>query len=208
MEVVGLITTVNAAFQRVAMHAVREALLEAQADVAGLPLVQIPIPWPCTNEQYEEAMRRFIGQICPAWGVTHIAFGDLFLEDVRTYRESRLAGTGITPLFPLWGEPTDKLAREMVAGGLEAILTCIDPKQLPATFAGRIFDSSLLDELPHEVDPCGERGEFHTFVTKGPMLTRPLSVTVGEIVWRDNFVFADVLLAENRQEREMRRGSL
>lgn len=207
IEIVGLLTTVNAAFQRVAMHAVREALLEAQAGATGLPLIRVPIPWPCTNAQYEEAMRRIVYEVCPEMGVTHMAFGDLFLEDVRAYRETRLEGTGITPLFPLWGEPTDRLAAQMVREGLEAVITCVNPKQLPETFAGRVFDAAFLSELPEGVDPCGERGEFHSFVYKGPMFRHPLSVVVGEIVERDGFVFADVLLSERRLERERRRGS-
>jgi diphthamide synthase (EF-2-diphthine--ammonia ligase) len=193
VEVVGLLTTLNAAFDRVSMHAVRRTLLEAQAEAARLPLVTVPIPWPCSNEQYEQAMGSVLAEARAALGFTHVAFGDLFLEDVRAYRESKLSGTGLTPLFPLWARPTDALAREMVAGGLQAILTCVDPRRLPAHFAGRRFDAELLDELPPEVDPCGEAGEFHTFVCAGPMFSSPIPCRVGAVVERDGFVFADAL---------------
>jgi uncharacterized protein (TIGR00290 family) len=186
-----LLTTVNQAAQRVAMHAVRVDLLQAQADALGVPLWQVPIPSPCSNEEYERAMASAVGRAV-ADGFTHVAFGDLFLEDVRQYREERLAGSGLTPLFPLFGIDTTALAQEMVHGGLRARLTCIDPRALDRRFAGREFDAALLAELPDSVDPCGERGEFHTFAYDGPMFARPVPVRSGEIVERDGFVFADL----------------
>lgn len=190
--VAGLLTTTNEAFDRVAMHAVRRELLEAQADAAGLPLHVVPLPWPCSNADYEERMAAAVAGFV-AQGITHVAFGDLFLEDVRRYREERLAGTGLTPLFPLWktGSTAD-LARAMIAGGLEAWLTCVDPRALDASFAGRAFDAALLEALPAGVDPCGENGEFHSFVCAGPMFRRPIRVAVGDVVRRDGFVFADL----------------
>ncbi len=191
VAVVGLLTTVNVLHARVAMHAVREELLERQAEAAGLPLIKVPLPWPCKNEEYEAAFAAAL-EGAKSSGVTAIAFGDLFLEEIRRYREDQLAGTGIRPLFPLWGLQTRALAEAMIAGGLRASITCVDPKQLPARFAGRQFDRALLDELPAGVDPCGERGEFHTFAWAGPMLRGPLAVTPGEIVERDGFVFADL----------------
>lgn len=191
VEVVGLVTTLNEAFERVAMHGVREALLERQAAAAGLPLWKVPIPHPCSNAQYEEAMAALVERAL-AEGVSAMAFGDLFLADIRAYRERQLAGTGIEPLFPVWGMPTAALAREMVAAGLRARVTCVDPRQLSPGFAGRIFDAAFLDDLPPEVDPCGERGEFHTFCTAGPMFDAPLEVVPGEVVERDGFVFADL----------------
>ena len=190
-DIVGLVTTVNEAFDRVAMHGVRAELLEAQAAAAGVPLWRVDLPWPCPNAEYEARMRALIERARAA-GITHMAFGDLFLEDVRAYRERQLTGTGIAPLFPLWGLDTAQLARDMLAGGLRAMLTCVDPKQLPARFAGRAFDEQLLAELPHGVDPCGERGEFHSFCHAGPIFRQPVPVTVGEVVERDGFVFADL----------------
>ena len=188
----GLLTTLNAAFDRVAMHAVRRTLLEAQAAAAGLPLYAVPLPWPCTNLEYEQRMAAAVQEIVGD-GFTHVAFGDLFLEDVRRYREERLAGTGLTPLFPLWKTaPTTTLAREMIAGGLRAHLTCVDPRTLDPSFAGRAFDETLLADLPPEVDRCGENGEFHTFAWDGPMFARPIDVAVGDVVSRDGFVFADL----------------
>jgi uncharacterized protein (TIGR00290 family) len=192
IELAGVLTTVNETYQRVAMHAVRVELLEAQADALGLPLYQIPIPSPCPNEVYERAMAAAVGRAVEE-GFTHMAFGDLFLEDIRRYREERLAGTGLTPIFPLFGIDTALLSREMVAGGLRARLTCVDPRALDARFAGRDFDGSLLDELPVSVDPCGERGEFHSFAYAGPMFSKPIPIESGEVVERDGFVFADVL---------------
>lgn len=190
--VAGLLTTTNAAFDRVAMHAVRRELLQAQADAAGLPLHVVPLPWPCSNEQYESIMTTAVDGFVSA-GFTHVAFGDLFLEDVRRYREERLAGSGLEPLFPLWKtKPTAELAKDMLAGGLRATLTCVDPKQLDRSFAGRTFDQSLIDDLPAGVDPCGEHGEFHSFAHTGPMFNHPIVVSVGDVVDRDGFVFADL----------------
>jgi len=194
VEVAALLTTFNDAVDRVAMHAVRRSLVEAQAARAGLALWAVPIPSPCPNEIYEDRMRAAMTHAA-AEGFTHVAFGDLFLEDVRRYREERLAGTGLEPVFPLWGRPTGALAREMIAGGLEAVLTCVDPRVLDRRFAGRRFDASLLAELPASVDPCGERGEFHSFCSGGPMFRQPIPVVTGEIVDRDGFVFVDVLPA-------------
>lgn len=192
VEVAGLFTTVNAAFDRVAMHAVRRKLLEAQAAAAGLPLHVIEIPWPCPNEAYEAALGAFVAEQ-KAQGVEAMAFGDLYLEDIRAYREAKLAGSGITPLFPLWGRETGSLAREMIAGGLEARLTCVDPRRLAPSFAGRPFDEELIAALPDGVDPCGENGEFHTCVFAGPMFSGPIPVAPGEVVERDGFVYADLL---------------
>ena len=189
-EVAALLTTVNSTHQRVAMHAVREELLERQADALGLPLIKVPLPWPCSNAVYEEAMEAALAQ-AHRDGIRHIAFGDLFLEDIRRYREAKLAGTGIEPLFPLWQLDTAQLAQTMVASRLRAYLTCVDPKKLSPGFAGRLFDAKLLDELPPGVDPCGENGEFHTFAIDGPMFRYPIAVKPGEVVERDGFVFAD-----------------
>ena len=190
-DVRALLTTVNAEHQRVAMHAVRESLLRAQARSAGLPLVTVPIPSPCPNTVYEEAMARTI-QKARDEGITHIIFGDLFLEDIRKYREDKLATSGVKPLFPLWHLDTRELAREMVRSGLRAVLTCVDPRKLDATFAGRRFDARLLQDLPPEIDPCGENGEFHTFAYAGPMFQAPLDVEPGIVLERDGFVFADL----------------
>lgn len=205
-EIAGLLTTVNQHFGRVAMHGFREQLLEQQAEAAGLPLRAIPLPWPCSNEEYEEAMAAACAQAL-ADGIDTIAFGDLFLEDIRAYREAKLAGTGLEPLFPCWKLPTAELARTMIASGLRAHLVCVDPRHLDASFAGRLFDAALLADLPPGVDPCGERGEFHTFVSAGPMFarrgdvfaqsagSRSIEVRHGEIVERDGFVYADLLPA-------------
>jgi uncharacterized protein (TIGR00290 family) len=176
------------------MHAVREQLVDLQAEAAGLPLWKVGIPEKCSNEEYEAAMAAVVGR-AKAEGISAVAFGDLFLEDVRAYREQKLAATGIEALFPLWGLPTTALAREMVAAGLRAQVTCVDPNILDRSFAGRAFDEKLLDDLPAEVDPCGERGEFHTFAWAGPTFRAPIAVKVGEIVERDGFVFADVIPA-------------
>jgi len=193
-EVAGLFTTVNAAFDRVAMHAVRRELVEAQARAAGIELHVIDIPYPCPNAEYERIMGAFVAGARAA-GVEAMAFGDLFLADIRAYRERQLAGTGLAPLFPLWGRDTRALAREMIDGGLVAHITCIDPARLDRTLAGRLFDHRLLAELPAGADPCGENGEFHTFVSDGPMFRTPLAVSPGAIVERDGFVFADLMLA-------------
>lgn len=205
IDVVALLTTVNTAYSRVAMHGVRESVVEAQAAAAGLPLVKLPIPSPCPNEVYEAAMRDAMAR-ASAEGVTRVVFGDLFLEDVRRYREEKLAGTGITPVFPLWGRNTMQLAREMLGGGLRAVLTCVDPKRLPRSFAGRAYDASLLADLPHGADPCGENGEFHTCVTAGPMFAAPLNLATGETVEREGFVFTDVLLRNEPLHRSALHG--
>jgi uncharacterized protein (TIGR00290 family) len=191
-DVVALLTTVNRTHNRVAMHGVRESLLQAQAASAALPLVVVPIPSPCTNEEYERAMAAAIAR-AQSEGVTHMIFGDLFLEDVRRYREENLAKCGIAPVFPLWGIPTSELAGQMIAGGLRSYITCVDPRQLDRSFAGREWDASLLADLPSAADPCGENGEFHTFACAGPMFRAPIRVQAGEIVERDGFVFADLL---------------
>lgn len=193
-EVVALLTTINSAHERVAMHAVREALVELQAAVADVPLVKVPIPSPCTNEQYEHAMGEAM-KSAQAEGVHHVIFGDLFLADIRAYREKHLASCAMTPVFPLWLRPTRRLAEEMLAGGLSAFLTCVDPRKLDRKFAGRRFDAQLLRDLPAEVDPCGENGEFHTFASAGPMFSREVAVSLGEIVEREGFVFADLVPA-------------
>jgi uncharacterized protein (TIGR00290 family) len=190
-ELVALFTTINHLHDRVAMHAVRRELLRAQAQSAGLPLWEVDIPSPCSNEEYDAAMRGLVARAL-AERVEVVAFGDLFLADIRRYREERLIGTGLRPVFPLWGIPTDELATRMLEAGLSAVLTCVDPQKLPAHFAGRTWDQALLRELPATVDPCGENGEFHTFVTRGPMLTRALDVEVGPTVERDGFVFSDL----------------
>jgi uncharacterized protein (TIGR00290 family) len=187
-----LLTTINETADRVAMHGVRRALLEAQAIAAGLPLRVIPLPHPCSNDVYEARMRIAVEQAV-ADGFTAAAFGDLFLEDVRQYRERHLAATGLRPIFPLWGRNTADLAREMVGAGVIATVTCVDPRVLDRRFAGRRFDAGFLDELPPAVDPCGERGEFHTVVTDGPMFSRAIAVRPGVVVEREGFVFADVL---------------
>ena len=194
-DVTGLLTTLNAAFDRVAMHSTRRALLEAQAVAAGLPLITVPLPWPCSNEHYENAMRTACDRAV-ADGIEAMAFGDLFLEDIRRYREEKLAGTGLEPVFPVWGLDTHALAEEMIAGGLRARIVCVDPKKLPPEFAGREFDGDFLRDLPAGVDPCGENGEFHTVVYAGPMFDEPIAIENGEVVERGGFVFADVRLAE------------
>jgi uncharacterized protein (TIGR00290 family) len=191
-EVVGALTTINESARRVGMHDVREDILLAQHEAAGLPSVIVPIPWPCPNEIYEARMAAALDD-AKRHGVTHVIFGDLFLEDIRAYRESKLAGTAITPVFPLWQRPTDALAREMIDAGLETYLVCVDLKKLPASFAGRRFDRALLTELPAGTDPCGENGEFHTCVVAGPMFSRRIDVTAGETVERDGFAYAGLI---------------
>jgi uncharacterized protein (TIGR00290 family) len=188
--VMALLTTVNEAVDRVAMHAVRREVLEAQANAAGLPLIVVPIPHPCSNEEYEARMGRAVSSAVVS-GFTHVAFGDLFLEDVRKYREDRLAGSGLVPLFPVWGIPTRPLADEMIGGGLRARLTCIDTRVLDASFVGREFDRALLADLPEGIDPCGEKGEFHSCVYAGPMFRAPIRLEPGEIVSREPFVWRD-----------------
>jgi uncharacterized protein (TIGR00290 family) len=194
IEVTALLTTVNETHGRVAMHAVRRELLLAQAEAAGLPLVEVPIPSPCPNEVYERAMAEALGK-ARTGAVSGVAFGDLFLPDIRAYRERQMAQTGLVCHFPLWGRDTAALAREMLAAGLRARIACVDPRAVPASFAGREFDASLLGELPPGVDPCGENGEFHTFAWDGPIFTRPVSVRGGDVETRDGFVYADILPA-------------
>lgn len=191
-EVTSLVTTVTADFDRVSMHAVRTEIVRQQAKAAGLPLRVVEIPNPCDNLTYEAAARTVIEEARSS-GVHAMAFGDLFLEDVRAYREDLLAGSGVAPLFPLWGIDTQDLSAAMIASGLEATVTCVDPSQLEATFAGRAYDASFLADLPAAVDPCGENGEFHTCATDGSMFSAPIEVSLGEIVTRHGFVFADLV---------------
>jgi len=195
LEVAGLLTTVTADYARVSMHGVREEVLELQARAAGLPLHTVRIPAACVNAEYERAMGEAV-RAARDDGVTHVVFGDIFLEDVRAYRERMLAGTGIAPVFPLWGRDTRELAREMLDAGLAATLVCVDPRRLPESFAGRTFDRTLLDDLPRDVDSCGENGEFHTCVTGGPMFSAPVPLRPGAVVRRDGFVFADLIPSE------------
>jgi len=202
-EVVALLTTITRQFDRVAMHGVRRELLEAQAAAAALPLWKLEIPTPCSNEDYDAVMRAAVERAV-AEQIECIAFGDLFLEDIRRYREDRLAGSGLEPVFPLWQKPTDALAREMIDGGLRARISCVDPRALTADFAGREFDAVLLRDLPAAVDPCGERGEFHTFAYAGPMFEHAIAIETGETVERDGFVFTDLLAATAPQVRTAR----
>ncbi len=203
IEVCGLLTTLNSEFDRVAMHGTRRSVLQAQAKAANLPLWIVHLPWPCPNEVYEDRMsevcRRAVSE-----GIDAVAFGDLFLEDVRAYRENQLEGTGLEPLFPLWQIPTGELAQQMIAGGLRARIACVDKKQIGAEFAGREFDDALLRDLPAQADPCGERGEFHTCVYAGPMFSAPLPLENGEIVDRDGFVFADFQVGAGTAELKAR----
>jgi uncharacterized protein (TIGR00290 family) len=196
VEIAALLTTINADANRVAMHAVRVDLVQAQADALGLPLWQVPIPSPCPNETYERAMASAV-QRAVNEGYSQIAFGDLFLEDIRRYREERLLGTGLTPIFPLFGSDTKALAREMIDGGLRAKLTCVDTRSLDKHFVGREFDKALIAELPPGIDPCGERGEFHTFAYAGPMFRHPIAIDSGILVERDPFVFGDLIACES-----------
>jgi uncharacterized protein (TIGR00290 family) len=196
-EVVGALTTLSAAYGRVAMHGVRESVLERQLAALSLPALKVPLPTPCSNAQYEAQMALAFERL-KSQGVTHLVFGDLYLEDVRAYRERQLAAAGMTGIFPLWRRDTAQLAREMIASGLVAHLVCVDPRRLGREFAGRRFDDRLLAELPSGVDPCGENGEFHTVVSAGPMFAAPFEVAVGEVVERDGFVFADVVAAGDR----------
>jgi uncharacterized protein (TIGR00290 family) len=194
VEIVGLLTTLTRTHDRVSMHGVREEVLDGQARALALPCLKVWIEPACVNADYERAMQSALDQARAA-GVTRVVFGDLFLEDVRAYRERMLAGTGIEPVFPLWGRPTGPFAAGMLRAGLQATVVCVDPRRLPATFAGRRFDAAFLRDLPPDVDPCGERGEFHTCVTGGPMFREPLDVSAGAVVRRDGFVFADVVPA-------------
>jgi uncharacterized protein (TIGR00290 family) len=195
IEIVGLITTINLHFDRIAMHGVRRELLEAQGRSAGLPLWTVPLPWPCSNAEYEQRMRALI-DTARKLEVEAFAFGDLFLAEIREYRERQLAGTGIQPLFPIWGIPTNQLAQDMIAGGLKARIACVDPRQISADFAGREYDERLLQALPASADPCGENGEFHTFVYSGPMLQHEFPIVAGETVERDGFIYTDLMLAD------------
>ena len=199
IEIVGLVTTLNMEFDRVAMHGTRRSVLEAQAKAAQLPLWIVPLPWPCSNEIYEQRMAD-VCQRAVEEKINAMAFGDLFLRDVRAYRESKLKPTGIEPLFPLWDIPTDVLARDMIAGGLRAKVVCVDSNQLPASFAGREFDEALLSDLPAGTDPCAERGEYHSCAYAGPMFTAALALEAGEIVNRDGFVFADFQIATTQPQ--------
>jgi uncharacterized protein (TIGR00290 family) len=194
LEVLGLLTTLTRDFGRVSMHGVREEILDRQAEALGLPCRKVLIPAGCTNADYERAMGETLSA-ARAQGVSRLVFGDLFLEDVRAYRERTLSGTGITPVFPLWGRDTRQLAREIVDSGVAATVVCVDPRALPKSFAGRPFDADFLADLPKGVDPCGENGEFHTCVTGGPMFRQPIRVVAGDTVARDGFVFADLRLS-------------
>ncbi len=190
-EVGGLLTTVNERFRRVAIHGFREELLERQAEMAGLPLWKVALPFPCSNEEYEARMR-MVCERAVREGFEGIAFGDLFLEEIREYRVTKLAGTGLEPVFPVWGIPTDALAAEMMAGGLRARLTCVDPRKVPPEFAGREWNAELLKELPEGIDPCGENGEFHSFAYAGPMFRGEIPIVAGERVERDGFCYAEL----------------
>ncbi|MDF0606095.1 adenine nucleotide alpha hydrolase [Neisseriaceae bacterium TC5R-5] len=192
IELVGLFCTINEVFQRVAMHAVRVELLQQQAAAVGLPLRLVSIPYPCSNEDYANRMGAFVTQ-CRAEGIQQMAFGDLLLADVRHYREQNLAGSGITPIFPLWGTPTEELAQTMLQSGLQARITCLDPRRLPRELAGQAFDQCLLDALPADADPCGENGEFHTFAWDGPMFQYPVPYQLGETIEREGLLFTDLL---------------
>ena len=192
-EVVGALTTVTETFERVSIHGVRQEILRAQCEAAGLPQRIVPIPYPCPNEIYEARMGEAVAAAVRD-GITHMIFGDLFLTDIRAYREAKLAGTGITPVFPLWDRPTPALAQAMIASGLEAHLATVDLKKLPAVFAGRKLDARLLADLPAWIDPCGENGEFHTCVVAGPMFSHRLDVATGERVERDGYAYCDLLL--------------
>ncbi len=201
VRVAGLLTTFNRAADRVAMHAVRRGLVEAQAQRIGVPLWAVDLPWPCSNADYEEIMRSVLQRAINE-EIAAVAFGDLFLQDVRDYRERQMAGTGLEPLFPVWGIPTSQLALDMIAAGVKAKLTCVDPSKLDRSYAGRDFDLPFLESLPEEVDPCGENGEFHTFVYDAPVFAHPIDICLGSIVERDGFVFADVNSVESQDAAE------
>ncbi len=194
VEIVGLLTTINSEFNRVAMHAVREELLDAQAEAANLPLFKVPLPWPCSNPEYEAAIKFAFDELRVKHDVTHIAYGDLYLEDVRQYRIELMKGTGLTPLFPLWGLDTKVLANSMIESGLSACLTCVDPKQLAEDYAGHLFNNEFLSSLSNPIDPCGENGEFHTYVFSGPMFEKDVPIKIGGTVKRDGFCFTDLTM--------------
>ena len=196
IEVVGLLTTFNSQFKRSAIHGVRQQLLRCQAQAAKLPLIEIPLPWPCSNQQYEAIMAAALDKASAQLKMDAVAFGDLYLEDIRDYREQQMATSELELLFPLWQIPTDQLARQMIDGGLKATITCLDPRLMPEQLAGCQYDEALLRQLPDNVDPCGEEGEFHTFAWDGPMFAQPIAITVGEVVKRDGFVYADLLLED------------
>ncbi|MFL6827400.1 MAG: ATP-binding protein [Bradyrhizobium sp.] len=199
-DVVGALTTVTEAFDRVSIHGVRQEILQAQCQAAGLPLRVVPIPYPCPNAIYEARMAAAVARAVNE-GITHIVFGDLFLAEIRAYREQKLAGTGLTPVFPLWERPTLALAHAMIESGMEAYLATVDLKKLPAEFSGRKFDLRLLADLPDGVDPCGENGEFHTCVVAGPIFSRALAVAAGERVQRDGYGYCDLIMVHNRAEQ-------
>ena len=199
LEIVGVLTTVNEVFGRVAMHGVRDELLDRQIQALGLPALKVRIPSPCPNEVYEARLSEACARI-KADGVRHIVFGDLFLEDIRAYRVEKLSASGVEPVFPLWQRDTTALARQMIASGLKAHIACLDPRRMPRALAGRPFDEALLRDLPAAVDPCGENGEFHTIVTAGPMFSRPIPIAIGETIERDGFVFTDFRLAASADE--------
>jgi len=192
LEIVGLLTTINEKVDRVSMHSTRRELLDRQADAAGLPLETVDLPDPCSNDEYAAAMRRFVEKAV-ARGIECMAFGDLFLDDIREYREKQLYGTGTRPVFPLWGSSTRNLAEEMLSAGIEAYVSCVDLKKLPSDLAGRKWNQDLIDRFPQDVDPCGENGEFHTVVTAGPMFSRRIPVRTGEVIERDGFAWADIV---------------
>lgn len=193
VEVVGLLTTFNSQFKRSAIHGVRQQLLRMQAESVGLPLIEIPLPWPCSNQQYEIIMGDALDVARKQLHMDAVAFGDLYLEDIRNYRETQMKGTDLELMFPLWKIPTAELAQQMIASGLKAIITCLDPRMISADFAGDQFSGKLLEELPESVDPCGENGEFHTFAWNGPMFKYPIPVVAGEVVTRNGFVYSDLL---------------
>jgi len=198
VEVVGLLTTINEKYQRAALHAVRVALLRQQADAAGLPIQIVPLPDKCTDAEYQAVMQECVEENRER-GIPYMAFGDVFLKDVRDYREKQLSGTGVMPVFPLWETPTARLAREMLSAGLKSWITCVDPKKVPPRFVGREFSREFLEAIPESVDACGEHGEFHTFASDGPMFARPVQVIPGEVVERDGFLFADLVLAHEER---------
>lgn len=191
-----MLTTFNSVFDRSAIHGVRQQLVRMQGDAAGLPLMAVPLPFPCSNADYESIMGDALLHARDQFNMDTVAFGDLFLEDIRRYREERMADTGLELLFPLWGLETGQLARSMIDGGLKAAVTCVDPGRLSPSFAGRQFDARFLENLPEDVDPCGENGEFHTFAWDGPMFRHPVPVTNGEVIERDGFIYADLLMAD------------